>query len=62
MFRIIFKIIKRIIVSFFFIYAYNMFSQSLGIIVPINIVTVGIVAILGVPALLALIFINVLVY
>lgn len=62
MLKFIFKIIKRIIISSFFLYAYNLLVQPIGLIIPINIFTVGALTILGVPALLALIFIMVLVY
>ncbi len=62
MLKFIFKIIKRIIISSFLLYAYNLLVQPIGIIIPINIFTVGALTILGVPALLALIFILVLIY
>ncbi len=62
MLKIIFKIIKRIIISSFLLYAYNLIVQPVGLIIPINVITVGVIAILGVPALLSLIFIMVLIY
>ena len=62
MLKFIFKIIKRIIISSFFLYAYNLLVQPIGLIIPINIFTVGALTILGIPALLALIFIMVLIY
>ena len=62
MLKFIFKIIKRIIISSFLLYAYNLLVQPIGLIIPINIFTVGALTILGVPALLALIFIMVFVY
>jgi hypothetical protein len=62
MLKFIFKIIKRIIISSFLLYAYNLLVQPIGLIIPINIFTVGALTILGVPALLALIFIMVLIY
>lgn len=62
MLKIIYKIIKRIIISCFFLYAYNLLVQPIGLIIPINIFTVGALSILGIPALLALIFIMVLIY
>ena len=62
MLKKIFKFIKRIIVSIFLLYGYNLISQSLGIIVPINIYTVLAISILGVPALFSLIFILVFVF
>ena len=62
MLKFIFKIIKRIIISSFLLYAYNLIVQPIGCIIPINVFTIGALTILGVPALLALIFIMVLIY
>ncbi len=62
MLKKIFKFIKRIILSIFVLYGYNLISQSLGMIVPINIYTVLLLSILGIPALFALIFILVIVF
>lgn len=62
MVKFIFKIIKRIVISSFLLYAYNLLVQPIGLIIPINIFTVGALTILGVPALLSLIFIMVLIY
>ena len=62
MLKFIFKIVKRIVISSFFLYAYNLLVQPIGLIIPINIFTVGALTVLGVPALLALIFIMVLIY
>lgn len=62
MLKFIFKIIRRIIISFFLLYAYNLIVQPIGMIIPINIFTIGALTILGIPALLALIFIMVLIY
>lgn len=58
----IFKIIKRIVFSSFLLYGYNLLIQPLGLIIPINVVTVGIISILGIPAMLALIFIMAFIY
>ena len=62
MLKFIFKIIKRLIISFFLLYAYNLIVQPIGMIIPINVFTISAVTALGVPALLALIFIMVLIY
>lgn len=62
MLKIVFKIIKRIIISSFLLYGYNLLVQPIGLMVPINVFTVGAMTILGVPALLCLIFIMILVY
>lgn len=39
MINIIFKFIKKIILSFMLIYAYNSFCIGLGIVIPINVLT-----------------------
>ena len=62
MLKFLFKIIKRIIISSFLLYGYNILVQPIGLIIPINVFTVGALSMLGVPALLCLIFIMVLVY
>ena len=62
MFKTLFKIIKRIVISSFLLYGYNLLVQPIGLIIPINIFTVSALSILGVPALLCLIFIMVLIY
>ena len=62
MLKILFKIIKRIVISSFLLYGYNLLVQPIGLIIPINVFTVGALSIFGVPALLCLIFIMVLIY
>lgn len=62
MLKKLFKFIKKIILSIFVLYGYNLISQSLGIIIPINLYTVLLLSILGIPALFALIFILVVVF
>jgi pro-sigmaK processing inhibitor BofA len=62
MFKQIFNIFRKIIFSILALYMYNLIGQSLGIIIPINIITILILTILGLPALFSLIFILVFVY
>ena len=54
MLKKIFNIIKKIIMSVLFIYAYNKLALPLNIIIPINIITVCLVAICGIPSILML--------
>jgi len=58
----IFIIIRKITVSFFLLYAYNLIIQPLNLMIPINVITVLSIAILGVPALLSLIFISIFIF
>ena len=60
--NIIVDIIKKVIVSSFLLYGYNLISVTLGLIIPINIVTVLILVIFGYPSLFSLILIQVLIY
>ena len=62
MLKAIIKILKRIIISSFLLYGYNLIVQPMGITIPINIITVSLLTVLGVPALMALISIVVLIY
>lgn len=55
MFKKIFKIIKKIIVAVLFIYGYNKLALPLNVIIPINVVTVLMVALCGIPSILMLI-------
>lgn len=55
MLKKIFQILKKIVFSMFLIYGYNLIAVPIGILVPLNILTVLYVAICGVPALLSLI-------
>ena len=62
MLKMLFKIIKRIVISSFLLYGYNILVQPIGLIIPINIFTIAAISILGVPALLSLIFIMIFIY
>ena len=55
MLKKIFQILKKIVFSMFLIYGYNLIAVPLGILVPLNILTVLYVTIFGGPALLSLI-------
>jgi len=57
----LFKILKITIVSFFMLYGYNIIVPSTAII-PINIITIILITIFGLPALLILIIIRLIVY
>lgn len=51
----IFVIIKKIIISAFFIYSYNLIAVKFNMIIPINIITISFVSLLGMPAMFFLI-------
>jgi len=58
----ILKLVKRLILGAFVLYGYNMLIEPIGLIVPINLVTLSSFTILGFPALLSFIIINILIY
>jgi len=55
------KIIKRILMGFFILYGYNILVPSEALI-PINIITITITSVLGLPGLIFLIIIRLLIY
>lgn len=62
MLKKIFTILKKIVMAVFLLYGYNLLAAPLNFIIPINIITVVLVSILGVPALLSLILVLVVVF
>lgn len=54
--------LKKIVLSIFILYGYNVICQPLGLVIPINAYTILLLTIFGVPCLFALIFILVFVY
>ena len=62
MLKKLFIIIRKVTVSFFLLYAYNLIIQPLGLIIPINVITVLSISILGIPALLSLISLSVFIF
>jgi len=54
--------LKKIVISGFILYGYNMIAVSYGAIIPINVVTLLSVTTLGFPALFSLILIQKLVF
>lgn len=55
MFKILKKVVKKVVFAFVLLYGLNVIVSSINIFIPINIFTVSIVSILGVPGLLSLI-------
>lgn len=62
MIKYVFKILKRIVISSFLLYAYNLIVQPVGLIIPINIFTISIITLLGFPSMFALIFMMIYIY
>jgi len=62
MLKKILSLIKKIVFSVFLIYGFNLIASPLNLIIPINLITVGLITILGVPALLSLILVYFIVF
>lgn len=56
------KILKKIILTCFLLYGYNLIASPLGVIIPINIITISMISMLGMPALCAFIAIFLIVF
>lgn len=54
MLKKLYKLFKALIVSIFLIYAFNLIAAPIDLIIPINLITILLVCIFGVPAILAL--------
>jgi hypothetical protein len=55
MLKKIINIIKKIIMAVLLIYAYNKLALPLNVIIPMNIITVFLVALCGIPSILMLV-------
>ncbi len=62
MIKKIYNLFKKIVISGFLLYGYNIITAPLNIIVPINLITVSSLTFLGVPALFAFILIHVILF
>lgn len=60
MLKKIYLIVKKLIFSVLFIYAYNKLALPLDVIIPMNIVTILLVTLCGVPAILMLVLFSLL--
>ena len=57
----IIKIFKKIIIGFLILYSYNMIVPASALI-PINLITIIVTTLFGIPGLIALIIIKILIY
>lgn len=62
MLKKIFSLFKKIIISAFILYGYNLIASPINMIIPINMFTVGILTVFGIPAIFSLIVILVLIF
>lgn len=57
----IIEVIKRIILSFIVLYGYNLIAVNFNMVIPINLITIGIITLFGAPSLLALVLLKVVI-
>jgi len=57
MFKKIFNLFKKIIISAFVLYGYNLIASPINLLIPINVFTIGILTLFGLPAIFSLIII-----
>ncbi len=55
MLKILFKIMKKIIIGMTILFGYNMFLSSLNLLIPINAVTIVIASLFDVPGIIGLV-------
>jgi len=60
--KVVLSLVKKIIFGFLILYGYNMIAVNFNLVIPINVITVGLVSVLGFPALFSLTLLYVLVY
>ena len=60
MLKKILNVVKKIIMAVLLIYAYNIMGLPINVMIPINIITVLIASILGLPGILSLIVFSLL--
>lgn len=56
------KLLRKILFSFLLLYTYNLIAVSYNLMIPINVITIGILTILDIPGLILLVMIYKLFY
>lgn len=56
--QIIVIVVKRLVMALCLMYAFDLITSSVGIMVPINVVSIIFVTLLGIPALIGLVVMN----
>ena len=62
MIKKLFNILKKIIISAFILYGYNLIVTPINLTIPINLITVGLLTLFGIPALFALIIVLIIIF
>ena len=58
----LFSLLKKIIFSFLVIYGFNTIAINFSLVIPINIITVSLITVLGLPALFSLVLLLVIAF
>ena len=58
--KMLFQLVKKIIVSGFILYGYNLIAVNFNMILPINVITLLFLTFLGTPSLFALVLFRIL--
>ena len=58
----VWRVLQKIIISTFILYGYNLIVTPINLTIPINLITVGLLTVFGIPALFALIIILIVVF
>lgn len=58
----ILKLIRKIVFTVFLLYGYNLIMAPLNLMIPINLITVGLITVFGTSALLGLIVILLVIF
>ena len=58
--KFILFVVKKIILSAFILYGYNLIAVNFNMIIPINVYTLGFITFLGSPALITLVLFKIL--
>ncbi len=56
------KILKKLVFAIVLLYSFNLIAVKLGLIVPINYITISLVTLLDIPALILLVFSLILIF
>lgn len=54
-------IVKKIIMSYVILYGYNLIAVNFNMVIPINVITILLITLLGVPSLLALLLLRIVI-
>lgn len=60
--KLIKKILKRLVFSFFLLYGYNNIMMSINMDIPINVYTLSFITLFGVPFLVVLVLIKIILF